>query len=134
MGMSGNRARVWLLALVVAHLLVAIVHGQAHSAAHVSLSRAATLYVYTVILAGPLAGAALMWRTDAIGTWLVAATMAGAFVFGVVNHFVLLSPDHVSQVDAASRAVFATTAVLLAVTEAAASLLAFRVARERTGS
>jgi len=38
----------------------------------------------------------------------------------------------VVTVDAASRAVLATTAVLLAVTEAAASLLAFRVARERT--
>jgi hypothetical protein len=98
----------------------------------VPLSRAANLYVFAVILAGPLVGAALMWRTVSIGSWLVAATMAGSFVFGVVNHFVLLSPDHVSHVDPASRAAFATTAVLLAVTEAVASLLACRVASERT--
>jgi hypothetical protein len=38
--------------------------------------------------------------------------------FGVINHFVLSSPDHVAHVDPQFRSLFTTTAVLLAVTEA----------------
>jgi hypothetical protein len=52
--------------------------------------------------------------------------MAGALIFGVVNHFVLSRPDHVAHVDSQWRALFATTAVLMAITEAWASVLARR--------
>jgi hypothetical protein len=45
--------------------------------------------------------------------------MAASLVFGVVNHFLLASPDHVSHVAQQWRTLFATTAVLLALTEAA---------------
>ena len=48
-----------------------------------------------------------------------------SLVFGVVNHFLLESPDHVAQVAAQWRVLFGTTAVLLAVTEALGSGLAF---------
>jgi hypothetical protein len=43
--MSGNRmtARLWLTAIVAAHLIISIVHGAAHSGAHVLLSRVANL-------------------------------------------------------------------------------------------
>ena len=57
--------------------------------------------------------------------------MAGSLVFGLVNHFVLASPDHVAHVSPEWRPLFATTAVLLAVTEAIGSGLAIRVVRER---
>ena len=40
--------------------------------------------------------------------------MAGSLVFGLVNHFVFVSPDHVAHVDPQWRPLFATTAVLLA--------------------
>ena len=53
--------------------------------------------------------------------------MAGALVFGVVNHFARSSPDHVAQVAAPWRPMFASTAVLLALTEAAATIAALRV-------
>jgi hypothetical protein len=52
--------------------------------------------------------------------------MAGSLVFGVVNHFVLVSADHVGHVDPHVRTLFTTTAVLLAVTEALGVGLAMR--------
>jgi steroid 5-alpha reductase family enzyme len=57
--------------------------------------------------------------------------MAASLVFGVVNHFVLSTPDHVSHVDPRWQPLFAATAVLLAVTEALGSGLAIRLVRER---
>lgn len=113
-----NRTRSWLTAVVLAHLLVSIVHGAAHTGAHVPLSPAANLFVVIVILAGPVIGLALTWPAARIGNWLVAATMGSALVFGVVNHFVFASPDHVGHVDPQWQLLFATTAVLLSVTEA----------------
>jgi hypothetical protein len=120
-----------MIAAVLAHLLVSVVHGAAHARAQVLLSPAASLFVYVVILAGPLVGLVLTWPAERIGSWLVAVTMAGALVFGYVNHFVLVSPDHVAHVDPQWRPLFTTTAVLLAVTEGLACGLAIRVALER---
>jgi ABC-type xylose transport system permease subunit len=128
MNSHGFSAWRWLTAAVLAHLAVSIAHGTAHDGAHVPLSLAANLFIYIVILAGPLAGLALTWFTASFGSWVVAVTMAGALVFGCVNHFVLISPDHVAHVDPQWRALFTTTAVLLAVTEALACGLAIRVA------
>jgi hypothetical protein len=107
----------WMTAAVLAHLVVSLAHGAAHDGAQVPLSRAATLFVYVVILAGPLVGLALSWRARRFGSVVVAAAMAGSLVFGVVNHFVLESPDHVSQVEAQWRTLFGTTAALLTITE-----------------
>jgi hypothetical protein len=122
----------WLTAAVLVHLVVSIVHGAAHSAAHVPLSPAANLFVFGVIVAGPLVGLALAWPAERIGSWLIAITMASAFVFGCVNHFVLAGPDHVSQVAAPWQPMFTTTAALLAALEGLASALALRIARGRT--
>lgn len=126
--MSRNSSSTWrwLAAAVLVHLVVSFIHGAAHAGAHVPLSRAANLFVYVVILAGPLIGLALTWPAERIGSWLIAATMSGSLVFGVVNHFVLDSADHVGHVDAQWRPLFATTAVLLAATETLAVGLARR--------
>jgi hypothetical protein len=132
MRQDGNTARLWLTATVVLHLVVASVHGVAHAGADIPLSRAANLFVFIVILAGPLAGTALMWPAPRIGSWVIAITMTGSLVFGFINHFVLASPDHVAHVVAQWRPLFATTAVLLAVTEALGVGLALRLALERT--
>ena len=131
MNRKGSGVRGWLTSAVLAHFLVSIVHGAAHAGAHVPLSRAANLFVFLVILAGPPVGLALTWPARRIGSWVIALTMAGSLVFGLVNHFVLVSPDHVAHVDPQWRALFATTAVLLAVTEALGSGLAIRLVRER---
>lgn len=115
---SGNPAWRWLALTVAVHVAVTLVHGAAHAWAHVPLSPAARLFVFVVILAAPLAGLALMPRADRLGRWLVAGALAASLVFGVVNHFVLAGPDHVAHVAGRWQPLFATTAVLLAATEA----------------
>ena len=134
MGMSRNARldRTWLTAAVLAHLAVSIVHGRAHAGADVPLSPAANLFVFIVILAGPLIGLVLLWPAERFGTWVIAITMAASFVFGVVNHFVLAGPDHVAYVDGRWRPLFATTAVLLAATEAFGFAAATRSLIERS--
>ena len=76
-------------------------------------------------------GRALVWRAERLGAWLVATTMAGSLGFGFVNHFVFSSPDHVAHVAPPWRPLFATTAILLTLTEALGAGLAIRLARER---
>jgi len=119
----------WLTVVVLLHLAVSVVHGTAHSGAHVPLSRAANLFVFAVIVAGPLVGLAVALAASRIGSWVIAITMAGALLFGCVNHFVLAGPDHVSQVAGQWRAMFATTAALLAALEGLATVLALRLTR-----
>jgi len=123
-----------MAAAVLVHLAVSMAHGAAHTGAHVPLSTAANLFVFLVILAGPLVGLAISWRAERLGSAIVAVTMAGSLIFGVVNHFVLQSSDHVSQVDPQWRLLFATTAALVAVTELLGLALAVRLLRERTWS
>ena len=120
--------RRWIAVVVGIHLVISIVHGMAHSEANVLLSPGATLFVFVVILAGPLLGLAVLWPAERLGSWVIAITMAGSFVFGLLKHFVLASPDHVAHVAPQWQPLFATTAVLLAATEAIAFGLAFRLA------
>ena len=108
-----------LVAVVLTHLAISIVHGRAHEGAQVPLPLAGTLFVYIVILAGPLVGLGLSrWRPRA-GAWIVALTMAGALVFGLINHFLIDGSDHVANVAAEWRSLFGATAVLLLLSEAA---------------
>ena len=131
MGRNANPARSWLTAAVLSHLVISIVHGAAHAEALVPLSRAANLFVFSVILAGPLVGLALTWRAERIGSWLIAITLAGSLVFGLANHFVIAGPDHVAHIARQWRPLFTATAVLLALTELLGSGLAIRLAREK---
>jgi hypothetical protein len=114
-----TEADVVLVSVVALHLAISFVHGAAHAGAAVPLSRAASLFVWVVTLAGPLAGL-LVWRWigRGAGAWLVAATLGASLVFGLINHFVLAGADHVAHVAEGWRVMFGTTAVLLAVTEA----------------
>ena len=123
-----------LAAAVVVHLGISIAHGSAHTGAQVPLPFAATLFVYIVILAGPLAGLALWrWRPRA-GAWIVAASMAGALVFGLVNHFLIDGQDHVARVAADWRTLFGVTAALLVVSEAAGAAIGVWAGRDQERS
>jgi hypothetical protein len=112
-----------LTAIVLIHLAISIVHGQAHAAAQVPLSGAATSFVYLVILAGPLLGLAIYRGRPRAGASIVAASMAGALIFGLINHFILDGSDQVGHVAAAWRMQFGITAVLLVISEAAGFLV-----------
>lgn len=112
-----------LAALVVIHFFVAVVHRVAHGAAHVSLSLPGLAFVIVVIQLGPLVGLAVTRVQPRTGAAIIAASMAGAFLFGVVNHFMLPGADHVMSVDAHWRTLFGSTAVVLAIIEAGAAIV-----------
>ena len=106
--------------LVAAHLAVNLIHGAAHSAAEVPITVLQNAFVWIVILIGPLVALWLIRTNRRFGAELLALTMGGALVFGLVNHFIIESVDHVSQVTHPTwRLPFQVSAVLLLVLEAA---------------
>jgi hypothetical protein len=110
----------WLIAVILVHLAVSIVHGAAHAEAHVPLSRAANLFVVVVILVGPLLGLALAMAGRA-DRRLADRGRDGRFArIRSRESFRLVSPDHVAHVDTQWQPLFAATAVLLAVTKPSA--------------
>ncbi len=104
---------------VLVHLVVSIVHGRAHEQLAVGLSNWQNSYVMIVILIAPLVAMALIWtRYARDGLVLLMFSMAGSLIFGVVYHYVLISPDHVSHLPPGdAQGLFRTTALLLALTE-----------------
>ena len=122
-----------LTAVVLIHLAINIVHGRAHTGADVPLPLAGTLFVFIVILAGPIVGLVLSrWRPRA-GGWVVAACMAGALAFGLVNHFIIDGTDHVARVAAEWRSLFGVTAALLVIVEAVGVIVGIRSAANTPG-
>jgi hypothetical protein len=112
-----------LVTIVVLHLAISFVHGAAHSGAGIGLGLAGSLFVYIVILAGPIVGLIIGLRRRRLGASFVAYAMTGSLVFGVVNHFIIQGSDHVTHVPEAWRTSFTVTAILLAVLEAAGALI-----------
>src|SRR5262249_6065802 len=96
----------WLSGVVLAHLLITFAHGAAHRSAQVGLGVAGMLFVLIVIEVAPLVGLAVALSGRRIGGWIVASSMAAALMFGLINHFLVGGPDHVSSVAAESRALF----------------------------
>lgn len=129
--MKTKRLDYWLAAAVGVHLLISIVHGRAHDGGHVALTPGQSLFVYGVILAGPLVGLFTSFANPRLGGLIVAATMFGSLVFGLVNHFIIVSPDHVSQVVAEWRPLFTASAVLLLASESAGVVAGLRSAKGR---
>lgn len=124
-------AAVYGTTIVLAHLLVNIVHGAAHRQLSIGLSPAETLFVVTVIVAGPLVAMALLWTSrQRWGSILLLLTMGGALLFGLYHHFVVPGPDHVGEQAAGPwGATFAVTSWLLLLTEAAGAYAGFRFSR-----
>jgi hypothetical protein len=116
--MRAKRLDWWLAAAVLGHFLISAIHGRAHDGGHVAITPGQSLFVYSVILIGPLVGLAVSLVRIRLGAAIVAATMAASLVFGLVNHFIIMSPDHVSQVAPEWQTLFTTSAVLLIVSEA----------------
>jgi hypothetical protein len=114
-------------ALVLLHMVIAYLHGDAHESLGVGLAAWQWAYVYVVITIAPLVAAALYWtRWPSAGAMLLGLAMAGSFAFGVYHHFIAVSPDHVSHLPAGdAQGMFIATAILLAISEAAAAAFGF---------
>jgi hypothetical protein len=83
------------------------------------------LFVFTVILAGPICGLIVQrLMLPRGGAWVIAATLAAALVFGLTNHFLIPGVDHVSHVAEPWRMLFGVTAALLVATELFGSAVA----------
>ena len=121
-----------LTAVVLIHLAINIAHGRAHDGAAVPLPLAGALFVYIVILAGPLVGLALWRWRPRTGSWIIAASMTGALIFGLINHFIIDGQDHVAHVAAQWRTLFGVTAALLVVCEAAGAAIGVWAAKGRS--
>jgi len=119
--MSGRYSqRAWVTIAVVAHFIVALVHGQAHTRLGVGLSNWQQFYVLTIIVVAPLIALALSFtRYAGAGLWLLLASMLGSLIFGACYHYIIISPDHVAHLPVGeARGLFRATAVLLLITEA----------------
>jgi hypothetical protein len=86
-------------AIAVIHTFANGLHGLAHIEIPVPLSLSQSLFVGIVIALIPIVAAILLWtQFYPIGNWLLLGSIAGSLLFGLYNHFIVISPDHVSQV------------------------------------
>jgi len=111
---------------VIAHLIINLLHGRAHTELGVGLTSWQQLYVITVILLAPLIGLALSWtRYARAGLWLLLVSMLGSLIFGACYHYIIVSNDHVAHLPPGdARGMFRVTALLLLLTEALGVVLA----------
>lgn len=118
-----SKATRLALAAIIAHVLVLSFHSAAHLILGVQASTLQNIFIFAVIIIAPPLSGVLLWKNlSKTGAALLAGSMAGSLIFGVYNHYVSLSPDHVSQVSQMSPAswsvIFQITALFLALTEA----------------
>ncbi|MGB7892288.1 MAG: hypothetical protein WCF82_10365 [Microcoleus sp.] len=86
-------------AIAILHVIANGLHGLAHVEIPVSLSQLQSLFVGFVVVLTPLIAAALLWtKFYRFGSWLLLGSITGSLLFGIYNHFLVISPDHVSQV------------------------------------
>lgn len=106
-------------AIVVFHVIANGLHGLAHVEIPVALSLHQTLFVGIVIFMIPIIASVLLWtQFYRIGSWLLLGSMAGSLFFGLYNHFIVMSPDHVSQVSFAGWGLlFQVTAFLILIVD-----------------
>jgi hypothetical protein len=106
-------------AIVVIHAIANGLHGLAHVEIPVALSLLQSLFVGIVIFPIPIIAAILLWtKFYRIGSWLLFSSLAGSLLFGIYNHFIAISPDHVSQVSFADWGLlFQITAILIVIVD-----------------
>jgi hypothetical protein len=130
-GMGRDISPIALAAVVMLHLLVSVLHGWAHGTAGVVGNAPSMAFVLIVIIAGPLVGLVWMWKNAVVGARIIGVTMAASLIFGVINHFIIASPDRVDYVVGHSQTLFQLTALLLVLSEAAGAALGFSYGRSR---
>lgn len=128
--------RMWVATAVLAHLVVNILHGQAHTTLAVGLSNWQNIFVITVILLAPLLALAFSFtRFERAALWLLLVSMLGALIFGACYHYVIISPDNVAHLPPGeARGLFRTTALLLVLTEVFGVVIAAIGLRKSTGA
>ena len=135
MSSLAQRRVAWVVTLVVvAHLVVNLLHGQAHTSLGVALASWQQVYVTTVILLAPLVALVLTWtRYARAGLWLLLFSMLASLIFGGLYHYIIISNDHVAHLPPGdARGLFRVTALLLLITETVGVVVAAIMARSRS--
>ena len=131
--MNARRACLWIVA---AHSIVAMLHNQAHQQVDVAISSAQNAFALSVIFVAPIVAAVLLWRgRERIGAALLTASLLGSFIFGVVNHFMLDSPDQLAHIVSSNWGnIFIISAYALAATELAGIIAGSALLRSGKGA
>ena len=121
--------------IVLIHHIIAFIHGGVHTELAILMALWQTLFINIVIVLIPLVGAVFLWtRHRKLGLYGGIVGMVGALLFGIVHHYMLVSPDHISHLPAAAahiHAKFEWTAGTIAMLEGVAAVLAaFFLGRE----
>jgi hypothetical protein len=105
--------------IAIVHAIANGLHGLSHVKIPVPLSLIQSLFVSIVIFLIPIVATILLWtQFDRIGSWLLLSSIAGSLLFGIYNHFIVISPDHVSQVTFAGWSLFfQITAILILIVD-----------------
>lgn len=129
-----SRSATYATFIVLVHLLINIAHGLAHRELRIGLAPLASIFVLVVVLLSPLVAMLLVWTSrKRVGLVLLAASMFGAWVFGLYHHFLVTSSDHVhSQPDNLWGVTFIFTAYALLITEAIGTYLGIHLLRIET--
>lgn len=126
------RLKMFALILVGAHLLGTLVHAAAHIGAPVPSTTGQYLFVIAVIYIAPLTAVWLLLRGRREGAALLAVSMGAAFLFGLINHFLVMSPDHISQTPAGIwQAPFAWSAAITGALQLLSVVVGVALLRER---
>lgn len=101
--------------IVAIHAIANGLHGLAHVKIPVPLSLVQSLFVGIVIFLIPIIAVILLWtQYYHVGSWLLLSSIAGSLLFGIYNHFLVISPDHLSQVSFEGWGLlFQVTAILI---------------------
>ena len=93
----------------------------AHQWLSVNASPAQLAFIIPVIIVAPVVAGVMLPKFEKFGTVLLAASMIGAFVFGVYYHFTADTIDHVAHVAQLEphrwAQMFVATSYLLAISE-----------------
>lgn len=80
------------------HLFINNIHGVMHIPNKVGLNIYQLLFVTIDIMILPLIGLYISKKNKDIGNLICILSILGSGIFGTYFHFVLISPDHISQV------------------------------------
>ncbi len=116
-------------AIVVLHAIAHGLHGLAHVQIPVPLSLLQIVFIDFAIWLTPIIAAILLWTPFyRVGGWLLLSSMVGAVLFGIYNHFIVMSPDRVSQVSFVGWGLlFQLTAILTLIVDGFGCWIGYRL-------